>query len=127
MEASRESVANGWQESLPAIALVRGGSERVDANERRSFDAERDFGAIDAIDTRIAAGSAAGGVDAAAGEKAHFHEAAAEVVGEVEFAQERMLAAPEVGEIGRDRRGRVLFLAEELVETQLHSRISIWR
>ena len=51
---------------------------------RCSFAAECDFGAIDAIDARFAAGCATSRNDDVAGKKAEFHQAARDVVRQID-------------------------------------------
>jgi hypothetical protein len=81
---------------------------------RRSFAAQGYFGSIHAIDARFATGGAAGGHDDMAGEEAKFHEAAGDVIGEIEAIQCAGFALLELGE------------SSGLVATHLQDGVMIW-
>lgn len=71
---------------------------RADFEELGGFDAEGDFGAVDAVDAGVAARCASGCNYVAAGEEAEFHEAAAEIFGNVQRFENCGLATAEVDE-----------------------------
>ena len=67
-----------------------------------SFAAQRDFGAIDAVNTRVAGGGAAGRDDGVAGQEAELHEAAGDIVGQVEMIEHTGFAFGELSECTRE-------------------------
>lgn len=71
---------------------------RADFQEAGGFDAEGDFGTVNAIDAGVAARCASGCNYVAAGEEAEFHEAAAEIFGNIQRFENRGLAAAEIDE-----------------------------
>src|SRR5215471_8056187 len=80
------------------------------------FAAEGEFGAIHAVNPRVATGRGMSGGDARAGKEAELHQAEGLIFGEIEVVENAMLAAAKVGK--RRRRGG--FAGTLLFDTQLH-------
>jgi hypothetical protein len=63
----------------------------------RCLAAQGEFGAVDAIDARIATGGRMSGGDASTGEESKLHQAQGLVFGQIQPIEDTVLAAAELG------------------------------
>lgn len=115
--ASARSVAgpqfpSPWQELIDfSMRRGRGGG---DQDLQGSFTSERNLGALDAENARIAAGCAERGKNRAAREETQFHQSVGEVVRQVQANQSGVLPRPQFSQTPESR------LVGNLFETELH-------
>lgn len=74
------------------------GADRIGADLKESggFDAQSDFGTVDAIDTRVTARSATGCNYVAAGKEAELHKPPAQILCDIERRKDCRLPAAKV-------------------------------